>query len=276
MSDLREKLERARDAAPASTTDVEGLRRRGERKAVRQKIVTMSVALVVGLGAIGGGFFALARGGGSTKAAGEGAVLLTPSVDLSLGAGEYYYMRYSSPGWSFQTWWATDDSGRFAKLGGDRDETFEPGRFSSDTGPKSYLSTDPVELDEQLRERVNPGGASPEPYADWGGPIEWGLIRSIYELLTAPDVTPEQKAALVQVAAGLDGVDVTGGQLDPLGRPAILVSSNTEHRDNLWYFDPASLQLLAVGDSEIIESAGIASSTDSQELERAFVPEAGG
>jgi hypothetical protein len=50
---------------------------------------------------------------------------------------------------------------------------YGPGTFYSDSGPVAGLSTDPQQLLEQLTQRVQPGGASPEPYQDWGGPIEW-------------------------------------------------------------------------------------------------------
>src|SRR5206468_8617560 len=120
-----------------------------------------------------------------------------------------------------------------------------PGDFYSDSGPVAQLSTDPSTLLQQLRERTQPDGVSPEPYAGWGGPIEWGLVRSIRELLEAPDVTPEQKAALFRVAAGIDGMQVDEQATDPIGRPAIELTIDTEHTTQRWWFDPQSEQLLA-------------------------------
>jgi hypothetical protein len=165
-------------------------------------------------------------------------------MDLTLPDGSYYYMRVDVGQTVYETWWATDDSGRIELLRGGngyglpQKGTVGPGEFYSDSGPVAYLSTDPAELEQQLRARVEEGGASPEPYADWGGPIEWGLIRSIRELLEAPDVTPAQKAALVQVAANLDGVDVEMDAQDPSGRNAILLTTDTEGQSHSWWFDP--------------------------------------
>lgn len=124
----------------------------------------------------------------------------------------------------------------------------------------------------QLRDRVQPNGASPEPYGDWGGPIEWGLISS-GELLQAPDVTPEQKAALMVVAAQLStSVDINAH--DPQGRPAILLTLDSEHETHHWWFDPESYQPLDI-DGFVIQEAGVVHSTDSTDLTRSFVPAAG-
>jgi hypothetical protein len=206
------------------------------------------------------------------------------SVDLGMGGGDYYYQHVSG---RYELWWALDGSGRIRNADGD-ETTYERGEFPSDSGPVSGLSTDPAQLERQLRQRVEPTGASPEPYQSWfdecgcavasgqEGPITWGLVRSIRELLLAPDVTPEQKAALFQVAEGLDGMAVTHDATDPTGRPAILLSINTEQRLHEWWFDPASLQLLTIREGDgyggaTIESAGITGSTESSDLSRVFV-----
>jgi hypothetical protein len=209
------------------------------------------------------------------------------SIDLGLRAGDYYYQHV---GGRYELWWALDGSGRIRNADGD-ETTYGPGEFQSDSGPVSVLSIDPAQLEQQLRQRVEPTGASPEPYQSWfqdcgctvdpgqEGPITWGLVRSIRELLLAPDVTPEQKAALFHVAEGLDGMTVTRDATDPTGRPAILLSINTEQMPHEWWFDPASLQLLAMrgGDpywDTTIESAGITGSTESPDLSPVFVSSA--
>ena len=214
--------------------------------------------------------------------------------DLTIGDGELYHLRvhstadYSGGGstahqeGTYRTWWATDGSGRLENLDGrwhDEGE-FGPGGFRSDTGPVADLSTDPAQLEAQLRVRVEPGGASPEPYERWGGPVEWGLIRSIRELLLAPDLSPAVKAALVEVAANLDGVTVDDRAIDPPGRAAILLSTHTEQKLNEWWFDASSHQLLAMRETfdegglliDVVEAAGVARSTDSDRLGREFVP----
>lgn len=290
MSDMKEMLERGQRSAPAPHGGIEELRRRQERRAIRAKVGTIALALILGLGAIGGTLLAFGGSRAPTHDAasgGDASAIGGPTLDLSIPPGSYYYQRISG---RYEIWWATDDSGRIVNSPSD-DTTYGPGELQTDSGPVSYLSTDPVELEAQLRARVEPGGASPEPYRDWTsspvpgqeGPITWGLVRSIGELLDEPDVTPAQKAALFQVAAGLDGMHVTQDTTDPAGRPAILLSIETEYALHEWWFDPRSEQLLALrdtqdghapGDATIVQSAGIANSTDSSRLDRRFFAEA--
>jgi hypothetical protein len=291
MSDMKETLERARRAAPAPRGGIEELQRRRDRKAMRSKVGTIVFALVLGLGAIGGAFLAFGDGGAPAhRAASGGSAIGGPVVDLTIPADGYYYQRISG---MYESWWASDGSGRMTNLGYGREfeKTYGPGELTLDSGPVAYLSTDPVELEAQMRTRVEPGGASPEPYNDWTsspvpgqeGPITWGLVRSIGELLDEPDVTPAQKAALFQVAAGMDGMQVTPDTTDPDGRPAILLSIETEYTLHEWWFDPQSEQPLALrdtqdghapGDATIVQSAGIANSTDSNQLDRRFFADA--
>jgi hypothetical protein len=305
MNELRPLLDRARREAPPAAPDLERLHRRREHKERAGHVLTATLALLVGFAAIGGAWFAFR--GASDARSGSGGTIGAPTINLHVPDGAYYYIRthadpavmavnadanldprneatYASNEATWETWWATDDSGRIRNLQGSyfHDGTFGAGGFSSDSGQVSDLSSDPVELERQLRIRVDPGGASPEPYDDWGGPVEWGLIRSIRELLDAPDVAPDVKAALLQVAVGLEGV---GAQLDlqakdPVGRAAILLTTETEGATHEWWFDPYSHQLLAARDmrdgssesAEIVEGAGIGASTGTAHLDREFVP----
>jgi hypothetical protein len=277
MIDVRTELEWARREAPPAQIDLEGLYRRRAAKQRRTRVGTYAVGVLV-LGSLA----LLVPGWGGTAnpspaTARDGGGLGSPSMDLTLPDGSYYYMRVDVGQTVYETWWATDDSGRIELLRGGngyglpQKGTVGPGEFYSDSGPVAYLSTDPAELEQQLRARVKEGGASPEPYADWGGPIEWGLIRSIRELLEAPDVTPAQKAALVQVAANLDGVDVEMDAQDPSGRNAILLTTDTEGQSHSWWFDPQSHQLLASSDGFTIVRAGITDGTTSTMLSPAFI-----
>ncbi len=301
---VRDGLERAQRQAPRVEPDIERLHRRRVRRARAGRIGTATLALAIGFAAIGGAWLAL-RGDAVERGSAAGSVVGPPTADLALADGEFYYLRIhvdpavvtlgpTSNGDGtevvrtsdarFETWWAADDSGRINNIDGsywnDRFATsFGAGEFYSDSGPVSDLSTDPAQLEAQLRARVDPGGASPEPYAEWGGPIEWGLIRSIQELLLSPDVTPAVKATLVQVAANLDGVTVDDRAVDPQGRSALLVTSQTEGKTSEWWFDPSSHQLMSVRESygdgsvatTVIEAAGVAGSTDSDHLTREFV-----
>jgi len=294
---VRDELTRAQRLAPPVAPDLERLHRRRERRARTGRIGTAALALVIGFGGIGGAWWAF-RGESSATQAAQGDRVGPPTADLALGGGDYYYVRMRATGWTatdsglrpdntvYETWWATDDSGRLHNIAGSwyRDGTYPAAGFVSDTGDVSDLSTDPAELEAQLRIRVEPGGASPEPYAGWGGPVEWGLIRSISELLVSADVPPAQKAALVQVAANLNGVTVDDRAIDPSGRSAILLSTHTESKLTQWWFDPTSHQLMSAletyddrGETTgyVIEAAGIAKSTDTDHLVREFVPPAG-
>jgi hypothetical protein len=290
---VRDGLERARAQAPRVEADLGRLHRRRVRRARASRIGTATLALVIGFAAIGGAWLAF-RGEGAEQRPAAGSDVGPPAADLTLGDGDDYYMRVivASPEMSdsglvqvtegFETWWATDDSGRIHDLDGRYyDEgVFAAGAFPSDTGDVTDLSTDPEQLEAQLRIRVEPGGASPEPYADWGGSIEWGLIRSIQELLESPDVTPAVKATLVQVAANLDGVTVDDRAVDPEGRAALLLTTRTEDKLTEWWFDPTSHQLLtsretfdendAVSTFTVV-AAGAARSTDSDHLTREFI-----
>jgi hypothetical protein len=282
MNELMTRLEAARRVAPPVRDDLVGLYRRGARRSAIRRVGVAVVALAIGLGAIVGVIVAFSSGRTAAyQPADTGATktVSAPSTDLTMGADDYYVERIDG---RYVTSWALDGAGRIVNLhrGGDETQSYDPGRFPSDTGPAAYLSTNVEQLRQQLVERVQPGGASPEPYADWGGPIEWGLIRSIRELLDSPDVTPAQKAAVFQLATSIDGVQTNLHASDPEGRPAILLTSNTEHIQHEWWFDPSSHQMLArrdtfnngSDDTEIVQAAGFASSVDAAHLERPLIP----
>ncbi len=300
MNDLRDDLRRASERAPRSSLDMEKLATRRERMVRRKRVsaITLSLAITV---ALIGGVFAVAqeRGAPGTSAANGGGdrgvstIVLGPSVDLSLAAGQYSYRRitnYPPDGVqvskTMATWWSTDDSGRIQDGPGDG-TTYGPGEIPQDTGPVAYLSTDPARLLDQMIERTSPNGASPEPMDQFTpGPgqsdhLTAGLIRAIGELLNDVNTSPELRAALFQVAAGLEGVEVTYDSVDPVSRPAIRLSVTTEETLHQWWFDPASEQLLAERDDfaadgmtgiTIVESAGVTVGSDSTEQITSFVP----
>lgn len=279
MDDTRELLQEASRSAPISTPDIERFYRRGDAKRGRSRVSAAVVALVI---AVGGASLAVRAitGPGDGNEAAAGYEIDAPTVDLKLGAGDYYYQRFDAGYGACESWWALDDSGRLATLGevteggscwGPMSGTYASGEFYSDSGPVAALSTDPEEILAQLTQRVQPGGASPEPYEEWGGPIEWGLIRSIGELLEAPDVNPEQKAALMVVASELS-TSVDTQSTDPEGRPAILLTLDSEDRTHRWWFDARSHQPLVL-EGFVVQAAGVVSSTESSDLDRSFLPE---
>jgi hypothetical protein len=276
MNDTRSLLERAARTTPAPTPDIGQIYERRSTKARRRRVSAAAVAILV---AVGGSSLALNAIGGTRPGLGAAAgnEIGAPTQDITLRPGEYYYQRFDG-GWGVcESWWALDDSGRLdnapggGNCWGPEAGIYQPGDFFSDSGPVAGLSTDPSVLMSQLRNRVQPDGASPEPYADWGGPIEWGLIRSLGELLEAPDVTPEQKAAMLVVAAELSSsVDMKAR--DAQGRPAILLTLDSENETHRWFFDPQSHQPLDI-DGYVMQAAGVVSGTNSLDLTRSFVPE---
>jgi hypothetical protein len=295
MTDLRDDLRRVSRLAPGSSLDLERLYRRRERVQRRKRVSAIGVSLAI-TAVIVGTAFTVSRGGVGTGIAdggGEDGGMPTtipgPTVDLSLAPGEYSYRQvseYSPVGTILTTavWWGLDDSGR-VRLGPDDDTRYGPGQIATDTGPVAYLSTDPDVLRAQMIERTSPGGQSPEPMDQFTpGPgqsdhLTAGLIRSIGELLDDTNTSPALRAALCQVAAGLEGVHVTYDAVDPVGRPALLLSVTTEESLHQWWFDPASLQLLARQEGSgpnagvvVVVSAGIVAGDDSTELVTSFVP----
>jgi hypothetical protein len=275
MNHIRDQLEDARREAPDVSANAARLYERRTAKAKVKRLQVIVVASAIGLLPIAVGLEMVGGHSGSSTRAGN--QIGPPTLDLRLVPGEFYYVRVDAGQGVWESWWALDDSGRLATVSGSwwgaKNGTYGPDEFYSDTGSVTYLSTDPTVLERQLRERVGPDGASPEPYGDWGGPIEWGLIRSIGELLDAPDVTPEQKAALMLVAADLDGVSVDLQARDPLGRRAILLTTNTERTTQRWWFDPESHQPLAMTGTfdETAQASGIARSMDTTALTRSFL-----
>jgi hypothetical protein len=280
MNDTRDELERATRSAPVAPPDVGRLYSRRDAKKRRSRVSAAAVAVAVAVGGTSLAMHAIGGSGGHVGSA-AAAQIGAPTQNLSLNPGDYYFLRFDG-GWGVcESWWALDDSGRLDTVqnqssqgncwGPPGGKTYGPGEFYSDTGPVAGLSTDPDELVAQLRDRVQPGGASPEPYAGWGGPIEWGLIRSIGELLEAPDVTPQQKAALMIVAGELS-TSVDMHARDPEGRPAILLTLDSEHQIHEWWFDPESHQPLDL-EGVLVQAAGVVSTTTSSDLNRSFVPE---
>ena len=274
-SDLKTDLERARRSAPGSDVDFESLLRRRDRQAKVRKTGSLVLSLFVGLAVIAGAFTVARSRPGAGPADGNGVDLPTPK-GLAMPVGTYLYRKtawFGADGQPMSTtsvWWAADGSGRTSAEPGD-DTTFGPGEFPTDTGPLGSLSTDAAVLRDQMIQRMAPDGASPEPADQFtpgpGQPdhVTAGMIRSIGELLSDPNTTPELRAALFRVAAGLDGVTLTRAALDPTGRPAIELEVATETQLHHWWFDPETQQLLATQDDAgavlVVEAEGFTGSS---------------
>jgi hypothetical protein len=300
-TDLRTGLERAGRLAPPLEPDpMERLRRRRDRSANRGRAAAATLSLLLVAAAVGGAMLAF-RGPGAPAVRHTAA---GPAVDLSIPPGAYYYLDQTwfnppsqQPGvtwtteYATRTWYRADGSGRIVTddQGARTDRSYDPGKFQQDTGDLTYLSTDPDRLLAQMTERMQPSGRSPEPFDQFtpgpgqDGHETAGLVRSIGELLNDPNATPALKAALFQVATGLQSMSVTRDATDPVGRPATLLSIETEEVTHEWWFDPASEQLLAMRTStpgsgdvlglEIVRASGVAGSTDEgADLIASFVP----
>src|SRR5262249_9182183 len=216
-----------------------------------------------------------------------------PSVDLTVPPNEYYALQqdwYGPPSqvdgvtgtehYGTTSWYRADDSGRIVTVqNGDRtDRAYDRGKSQQDTGDLTYLSTDPAQLLAQMTERMQPSGRSPEPFDQFtpgpgqDGHETAGLVRSIGELLNDPNSEPALKAALLQVASGLQGMDVQDNVTDPTGRPATLLRMETEEVIRGGWFGPSSEQLLAMsvldpGSGDVmsvmvVSASGVAAPTD--------------
>jgi hypothetical protein len=98
----------------------------------------------------------------------------------------------------------------------------------------SALSTDPVELDAQLR-------------GDPGIKDDRQLYEEIGNLLYQSGASPQLRAALFEVAARIAGVQLIGTVTDPLGRTGIaLALDDIEGRRTQLVFDPSTSNLLAI------------------------------
>ncbi|MEA2522049.1 MAG: hypothetical protein QOI81_1695 [Actinomycetota bacterium] len=141
----------------------------------------------------------------------------------------YSSVRFSSP----------DDQATWQEAGrptiphaGDVDKD----RFAKGNGPwmdTSGLSSDPVQLESQLRTRD-------------GVTTDQGLYDTIGNLLSQGDASPALRAALFHVASGITGVELVGDVTDPLGRAGTAIAlDESGHRTEL-IFDGSTSDLLAL------------------------------
>jgi hypothetical protein len=292
MNDIRDELRRAGDLVSPPEDPFEKLTRRRDRRRRRERLMAGGVAMILAVGVLGGTLVVLGRAGfhgsGNPAAGGNAShVKQDQRADhLALADGQYLYVRWTNNevGFVQQTWWGTDGSGKVtddctvpdctANWGFGPQGVFGPGEFPTDDD-LAGLSTDPTELFAQLLARTAPGGRSPEPPVSPGpeltpGVTAGGLLYAIDNLLQDPNGTPELKAALFEVALGIEGVTVKKGMTDPAGRPAVVLEFGYgagSGEPNDYYFDPATRLLMAiapVGDpgNSALYDQGIVTSTD--------------
>jgi hypothetical protein len=261
MNGLRERLSGAVNAVPDPAFGLDALERKRDRRELRRRSGAGALGLGI-LAMIGVGLYSLSLGRPPEDAAGDR--LPPPSAVLAFPPDAFAYERSAwvtlandgsakRVAYDQQRWYGLDASGRRHDQRG-HDEVFGAGEYITDAGDVTYLIADPEVLYDQLVERAEPGGASPEAYRGWTlgaeAPITAGVVRSIGELLEDDNVSPELRAALAQVLSGLEGASVQHDVIDPAGRAAISVEIETERRLKIWWFDPDSLQVMAYTEME--------------------------
>ncbi len=308
----RSDLERARASAPITGLSLDGLVQRRERKETRRRLSALAVVVAIGVLAVGsaltvtgGDATPVPRAGGDTQSA---AWTMPPG--LTVPPGSYVYTHIVSyggvEGYEVQSWFSpSDGSGRVRETGTKTDEPLDSGTpgpqipyvqdheygvgemtdgGDSNMDPLGNLSTDPEVLVDQLIERSKQDGASPA-----APPTAQGVAASTTRVALVADVllhrdnaTPELRAALSQVLAGLEGVRMDPETSDPVGRPGWSLTLGTDEGTETWWFDPQSDQLLAKqfrfegGQlspvTTIYEASGIVSGTRETDLTSSFIP----
>ena len=303
MSDTKLLLERASCSAPDVPFGLDEFRRLRERRDRFRRIRAGVVGLTLAVVATTVAFTAL-QGGEASDTDGQYAstgATLPPATRSPLVAapGELYYravlfvragcqgelVEECSDGGSrldATTWWSPDDdSGRIvvddAQAYGIEGGRFAAGAFPNHNGiDVSGFPLEPGALTEFLLERSAEDGASPAPLITpppEGAPRDGQLWRAITDLLADPHVTPTVRAALLDVAVGVQGTTLEADVVDPAGRPglAIVFGNWGGDLEERLYVDPETHELLAwtTTSSEgatleiyLVQHAGVVDSTE--------------
>jgi hypothetical protein len=249
MDDLRGSLKTASRLVTAPDRSYDRLLERRERKRRRQRLASFVVALVVGVGSIGGAALLLAGLGPAERSVGAG---WGPDRDLAMGADDYLYLRIESSDLGDghirdeETWWGLDGSGEVRNRGTRLDKypyppagVYGEGEFPIWLRDVDSLSTDPSVLATQLRAEAQERFGEPAtPETLWDA--------TTLLLFETPYATPELRAALFDVASGIDGVTVEEEVRDPAGRLGIRLRLSDAAEGATWdvYFDPGTHQAL--------------------------------
>jgi hypothetical protein len=141
-----------------------------------------------------------------------------------------------------------------------RDTRFGPGEFDAvhqRVAPAAVrldvtrLPADPDALLAHVRARLDAAAKDDDPETGFRWPYEPSQLLVVLEqYLAHPLATPAQRSAMLAVAAGVDGMEVTEGVADPDGRPATRLAYRRELRGGGWertelFFDPGTAALLA-------------------------------
>jgi hypothetical protein len=303
MSDTKDLLERASLSAPDVPFGLDEVRRLRERRDRVRRIRAGAVGLTLAVVAATVAFTALQGGEArnpDSAYASTGATL-PPATRSPLVAapGQLYYRavllaRVGCPGEFVHEcsqgevrldatyWWSPDDdSGRIAvddaQAYGIEGGRFGPGTFPNHNGiDVSEYPVEPGALTEFLLERSAEDGESPAPLVTpppEGAPRDGQLWRAITDLLADPHVTPTVRAALLDVAVGVQGTTLEPDVVDPAGRPAHAIAFGNWGGDlqERLYLDPDTHELLAqttasqegvILEIYLVQHAGLTDSTE--------------
>jgi hypothetical protein len=269
MDDVQTSLKGAGGLVAPPEPAFDRLLERRDRVRRRQRLASLIVALLVGAGSVGGAAVLLTGlSEDSDNTVGTG---WQPTRRLAMRQGEYFYLRVASSeesdGWirDEETWWGLDGSGEVRNRSTRQDKypyppsgAYGEGDFPTWRSGVSSLSTDPQSLVVQLREDSSAGGGGPEAERLWDA--------TSFLLIETPYAAPELRAALFEVARGIDGVTRTEEARDPVDRAAISLAFSDAEDGATWtlYFDPGTHQAMAWtfrsgrgGDSRVILESGI-------------------
>ena len=302
MSDTKLLLERASRSAPDVRLGPEEFHRFRERRDRVRRIRAGAVGLTLAVVAATVAFTALQGGEArdvDSQYASTGATLPPATRPPSVAApGQLYYravlfvragclgelvdecsdggVRLDATSW----WSPEDDSGRIAvdeaQAYGIEAGRFGPGEFPNHNGiDVSGFPLEPAALTEFLLERSAEDGASPAPLISPppdGAPRDGQLWRAITDLLADPHVTPTVRAALLDVAVGVQGSTLETDVVDPAGRPAHAIAFGNwgGKLEERLYLDPETHELLAQTSSSegaiveiyLVQHAGVVDSTE--------------
>jgi hypothetical protein len=301
MPETKDLLERASRSAPDVPFGLDDVWRRGERRHRAQRIRAGVVGLTLAVVAATLAFSALQGGARSVDSpyASTGATL-PPATHSPLvaEAGQLYYravllvrqdchdegVEQCTQGGvrldATYLWAPADDSGRIAvdeaRAYGIEAGRFGPGEFPNHNGiDVSEFPLEPDALTDFLLERSAEDGASPAPLVTpppEGAPRDGQLWRAITDLLADPHVTPTVRAALLDVAVGVQGTTLEVDVVDPAGRPAhaIVFGNWGGALEERLFVDPDTHELLAWTTSSdvaileiyLVQHAGVVDSTE--------------
>ncbi len=310
MSDVREALHRAMDDLPVSTSTIEGLERSQNRRATRKRVAAGAVGAAITL-AIVLGIQSLRMGSTSSPLEPAAGTVFQLTADQRYEREVRVYVLNDSGASVTEVTqslsWGLDGRGSSSERS--RQVFFDPAdraayesRLGVETGWQApggpgtgndtfivadrHIPTDPAQLEQWLVDGhadVNVPALDGTPDASLGAtdPGLWHLVS--WDLLRDRTTSPAVRAAAVQVASELGGVQIDRIARDPAGRPAIALHTTSgpdvegwQSVDEWIYADPKTLVPMALEDS-----AGVITlfateqivTTESKEVVQTFVPQ---